>query len=568
MRSVSYITHGKVRFIDVQCLFCTKVDVNATIFFSADDMSMFGEMLVRTLIDHCDGLRQLEGVEDTFDPCSTIQLTGPAFPYDSSEDDSAEGNERNGTDTGGGEERPSFGDCMQDDDCIFLNDGDIVGVCVDYECIQRPSTCQSHLDCKFMSHGIRIGLCLNRTCHQEVHCGQGLFDATDDGCRCFTGPVPSDTEGYCKDARGICTLARTWNNHSYVCPDGSFGTGHDDARSCNNDNNCSILDNDTMAYGCVHGFCKGRHLCGYGMFNASTEECICQGGPAPSKELGFCRDGHGVCTLERIWNGTLYECPLGSLGTGLDDGSHGNTIDEGNSTIDSGSEGESTVDLEGIPGWDGSPNDGNGTANNTEVDGMANATDVAGDDTSGIGEDNEDGDDDDEEDGGAVVGVQAPDTKDDNKVSAFGRIGITVAIALLFLLGLLVMRRHRSTMEESKHRELAHHVFDDETYLRDDVASSVPEGHSPSRLSLNNPDDLDSSGWKGVGDDEHVLGAKARLVSRSLRDVHKCSSGTCEVCEARRRGGLMFIPTLPGQVIFGPTQLEERNYTTQNTLTL
>ena len=58
----------------------------------------------------------------------------------------------------------------------------------------------------------------------------GTYDEASQQCKCDGGRSPSSQQGRCRDEAGMCTMLMEWNFEAqlWVCPEGSFGTGHAD----------------------------------------------------------------------------------------------------------------------------------------------------------------------------------------------------------------------------------------------------------------------------------------------------------------------------------------------------
>ena len=44
-------------------------------FYTGEDFSHFGDLIYNTLIKHCDAIRQLDGVDSLFNPCTTAVVS-------------------------------------------------------------------------------------------------------------------------------------------------------------------------------------------------------------------------------------------------------------------------------------------------------------------------------------------------------------------------------------------------------------------------------------------------------------------------------------------------------------
>lgn len=164
----------------------------------------------------------------------------------------------------------------------------------------------------------------------------------------------------------------------------------------------------------------------------------------------------------------------------------------------------------------------------------------------------------DEDDGPAAVVFTQP--RDDDGLDAGGFVGVAIGGLILILLLLLFVRRSRSDERSLKHRHLENIMDDDETYLRDidgDNSSSPDSVYGNVRQSyVVGDEDSIMSGWTGYTKQEtSTTRGRTSLEDSGLsvgyysggRDVHKCSSALCEVCEQERQGGLQFVPSgMPG----------------------
>jgi hypothetical protein len=141
----------------------------------------------------------------------------------------------------------------------------------------------------------------------------------------------------------------------------------------------------------------------------------------------------------------------------------------------------------------------------------------------------------------ATTSRQAPMSK----VSIGGLVGVVLAALFLILVVLFAARRKQKNQYALKHHALDE--YDDSTYLKDDFeATSVS---SKRQAHIVNEDDSIFSGLTS-----HGAGKSGRtgldppsslLATRPYqRDVHVCTSATCEVCENRRQSGLQFIPAV------------------------
>jgi len=59
---------------DPYCASCTNADVNADVYYTGSDDGL-GAQLYDEFVEHCDAIKAIEGVKETFDPCGTITVT-------------------------------------------------------------------------------------------------------------------------------------------------------------------------------------------------------------------------------------------------------------------------------------------------------------------------------------------------------------------------------------------------------------------------------------------------------------------------------------------------------------
>ncbi len=142
------------------------------------------------------------------------------------------------------------------------------------------------------------------------------------------------------------------------------------------------------------------------------------------------------------------------------------------------------------------------------------------------------------DEGGDVSRAEGDELVADDSVSVATVIGATAGgLALLLLIVLLV--RRKTEEDEVSHLKLDENG--DDAFIREfeTTASSGDEGYEPRNVHVVGEADSIFSGWTGYTphmrtDDD---------MDAHERDVHKCSSATCEVCEAKRQQGIQFIPT-------------------------
>lgn len=126
---------------------------------------------------------------------------------------------------------------------------------------------------------------------------------------------------------------------------------------------------------------------------------------------------------------------------------------------------------------------------------------------------------------GSPVVEESQSSPEDDHIAAAGIFGIVLAfLVLMALLSLLLSRRRRNAR-----RRLAKGL--NETYDMD-------AGNGPARF-MDDDSMMDSrNGMYPEGKTENMV-----LGIRDIHhDVHKCASATCNLCEARRRNGLFFLP--------------------------
>ena len=127
---------------------------------------------------------------------------------------------------------------------------------------------------------------------------------------------------------------------------------------------------------------------------------------------------------------------------------------------------------------------------------------------------------------GAPVVEESKSSSEDDDIAAAGIFGIVLAFLVLMALLALLLRRHRRNARRALAKGL------NETYVLD---SAKGQGRFTDDDSM-----MDSRyGMYPEGQTETMI-----LGNRDIHhDVHKCASATCNLCEARRRNGLTFLPT-------------------------
>jgi hypothetical protein len=200
--------------------------------------------------------------------------------------------------------------------------------------------------------------------------------------------------------------------------------------------------------------------------------------------------------------------------------------------------------------------------------------------------------------GGGVSAVRGSDVQPVTRVSAAAVVGL--ALAALFLLMAVVFAARRKQREKfiNKHHSLDD--YDDSTYLKDDYdrssyksdlegaasRSTIPAPFAtPPRQThiLGEADSLISS-WDGftptrpvqsdlpLARSQRDLQVEAGISEpHAGQDVHKCSSATCEICEADRQAGLQFIPAgMPSHSYDReiPSNSSSREYISKDTVDL
>ena len=198
--------------------------------------------------------------------------------------------------------------------------------------------------------------------------------------------------------------------------------------------------------------------------------------------------------------------------------------------------------------------------------------------------------------GPEVAGIQ-DDGVEDSGLSTFAAMVLAAGALVIVLFALLFTRqRRRATPYHLRHHKMVDDGFgdadafgeDDSTYLQDTNSlhahhlgrggldaeggpspddtrmahvvgenDSVVSGWSRSHFSSENQHDAAAYGFGGLG-----------LVAGT--NVHKCSSATCDVCEAQRQSGLQFVPTAMPSHSFEnlPADLNDRKYLAEDTIQL
>jgi hypothetical protein len=148
-----------------------------------------------------------------------------------------------------------------------------------------------------------------------------------------------------------------------------------------------------------------------------------------------------------------------------------------------------------------------------------------------------------------VVAATQESSSNDRKVSGAGIFGIIMLFLVLFALLALFIRRRRRNYERRRTAKLDQN----DTFMIDDGNNGAG---SPGRFSDGDDSMIDSRyGMYPEGKSEGMI-----LGSRNVsQDVHKCSSATCNLCEARRNGSISFLPASKG--ILGIRPLHQLNET-------
>lgn len=128
----------------------------------------------------------------------------------------------------------------------------------------------------------------------------------------------------------------------------------------------------------------------------------------------------------------------------------------------------------------------------------------------------------------------------DDSVNVATVIGATAG-GLAFLLLIVLLARRRTEADEVSHLKL--NEDGEDTFIREfETTGSNPsgdEGYETRNVHVVGEADSIFSGWTGYT--QHNKSGEGTDGLES--NVHKCSSATCEVCEARRQQGIQFIPT-------------------------
>jgi hypothetical protein len=139
-------------------------------------------------------------------------------------------------------------------------------------------------------------------------------------------------------------------------------------------------------------------------------------------------------------------------------------------------------------------------------------------------------------------GVVAPivqssqESSNGNDITGAGIFGIILAalIMLMALIALLIRRRR------TYGRRQLNKLDQNDTFMIDDGTTNNNGSASPGRFHDEDDSMLDSRyGMYPEGQTEGMI-----LGSKNVhQDVHKCTSATCNLCEARRRNTIAFLPT-------------------------
>ena len=125
----------------------------------------------------------------------------------------------------------------------------------------------------------------------------------------------------------------------------------------------------------------------------------------------------------------------------------------------------------------------------------------------------------------------------DDSVSVATVIGATAG-GLAFLLLIVLLVRRRTDSDEVTHSKLDED--EDDTFIKEFESNpSGDEGYETRNVHVVGEADSIFSGWTGYTNH----GKSRDEMDARESNVHKCSSATCEVCEARRQQGIQFIPT-------------------------
>jgi hypothetical protein len=158
-------------------------------------------------------------------------------------------------------------------------------------------------------------------------------------------------------------------------------------------------------------------------------------------------------------------------------------------------------------------------------------------------------------------------------VETGGYITIALSALVLLLLLLFAVRRRNEYHSSFTHKQFVNeggdYDDDDSTYAK---GSSEEDSHQERNVHVVGEADSVFSGWTGYTGDRDRGGLHSDGGSQSntpqYQDVHKCSSATCELCEAKRRSGLQFVPTkMPSHSSHLPSN-SSRRYLTQDTVHL
>lgn len=244
------------------------------------------------------------------------------------------------------------------------------------------------------------------------------------------------------------------------------------------------------------------------------------------------------------------------------DGGEGSTPDDGTggegSTPGDGTDGEGSTPGDGTDGEGSTPGDGTDGGGFTEGD--------AGDDSGGS--DGADGGDGEDDNVGLAAVVDQRTSEDGVETGGYITIGVS-ALIILFVL-LFAVRRRNEYHDSFSHKHLVNEGGDDDddsTYLKGSEEDSQQDQRN---VHVVGEADSVFSGWTGFsGERDHGgLYRDGPADSDAHQDVHKCSSATCELCEAQRRSGLQFVPTrMPSHSSHLPTG-SSRRYLSEDTVHL
>ena len=137
-----------------------------------------------------------------------------------------------------------------------------------------------------------------------------------------------------------------------------------------------------------------------------------------------------------------------------------------------------------------------------------------------------------------VVEQVEKSSSDDKDLTGAGIFGIV--LLFLVLLAFLLFFIHRRRRRNNDRRRLAK-LDQNDTFMIDDGNTG-----SPGRFSDGDDSMIDSRyGMYPEGQTEGmILGSR-----KPNQDVHKCSSATCNLCEARRQSNITFLPTTNGGIL-------------------